>query len=93
VLELSEKRKKLTDALQWSANTPRVIFTLAWVLAVACGGAVLVLGSWHLFMVMRGETSIESHDNGFLEKKAKEEGLVRTPKPNSDSHPDLPQPL
>lgn len=25
---------------------------------------------------MRGETSIESHDNDYLERKAKEEGLV-----------------
>lgn len=45
-------------------------------MSVAVGAAVLVLGGWHLFMVSRGETSIESHDNEYLEKKAKSEGLV-----------------
>lgn len=29
-----------------------------------------------MYMVSRGETSIESHDNDYLERKAKEEGLV-----------------
>lgn len=47
-----------------------------WVLSVAIGFAVPVLGGWHVYMVARGETSIESHDNDYLERKAKEEGLV-----------------
>jgi palmitoyltransferase len=40
------------------------------------GVAVPVLMSWHLYMVSQGETSIESHDNAFLESKARAEGLV-----------------
>lgn len=66
-----------------------MLFTLAWILSIACGGAVFVLGAWHLFMVARGETSIESHDNDYLDKKAKSEGLVR---PSSDSNSTLTPP-
>jgi hypothetical protein len=32
--------------------------------------------AWHLHMVSHGETSIESHDNAYLEGKARAEGLV-----------------
>jgi palmitoyltransferase len=32
--------------------------------------------SWHLYMVSKGETSIESHDNAYLETRARSEGLV-----------------
>lgn len=40
------------------------------------GIAVPILLTWHLFLVARGETSIESHDNDYFTKKAKEQGLV-----------------
>lgn len=36
-----------------------------------------VLDGWHMYMVARGETSIEGHDNDYLEKRAKKSGLVR----------------
>ena len=39
------------------------------------GVAVPVLCAWHVYMVARGETSIESHDNAYFETKAKAEGL------------------
>lgn len=38
-----------------------------------------VLGGWHVYLASRGETSIESHDNHYLEGKAKAEGLVCQP--------------
>ncbi|BEJ18028.1 hypothetical protein CspHIS471_0703050 [Cutaneotrichosporon sp. HIS471] len=60
----------------WPAYTPRIAFTLIWVLSIAIGFAVPVLGGWHLYMVAKGETSIESHDNEYLARKAKEEGLI-----------------
>ena len=41
------------------------------------GIAVPVLGGWHVYLASRGESSIESHDNSYLEGKAKAEGLVR----------------
>jgi hypothetical protein len=42
------------------------------------GIAVPVLGGWHVYLASRGESSIESHDNHYLEGKAKAEGLVST---------------
>jgi palmitoyltransferase len=42
------------------------------------GVAVPVLGGWHVYLASRGETSIESHDNSYLEGKAKADGLVRS---------------
>jgi palmitoyltransferase len=53
------------------------------VLSIAIGFAVPILGGWHVYMVARGETSIESHDNDYLERKAKEEGLVSARNPPS----------
>lgn len=60
----------------WPYYTPRVVFTIVYVLSLTIGLAVPLLGGWQLYMVMRGETSIESHDNEYLDHKAKEEGLV-----------------
>ncbi|ORY24666.1 DHHC palmitoyltransferase-domain-containing protein [Naematelia encephala] len=60
----------------WPCYTPRIVFTLVYVLALAIGIAVPVLMSWHLYMVSNGETSIESHDNDYLGRKAKAEGLI-----------------
>jgi palmitoyltransferase len=60
----------------WPAFTPRVAFTLIYILAIAIGIAVPVLMSWHVYMVSKGETSIESHDNAYLDAKAKKEGLI-----------------
>ncbi|WWD19997.1 hypothetical protein CI109_104470 [Kwoniella shandongensis] len=61
---------------EWKAYTPKIGFTLIYVLCIAIGVAVPVLMSWHLYMVSKGETSIESHDNAYLEKKAQQEGLI-----------------
>ena len=35
-----------------------------------------MLMGWHLYMVSHGETSIEAHDNNYLDTKAKAEGLI-----------------
>ena len=40
------------------------------------GFAVPVLCSWHLYMITKNETSIESHDNSYLEGRAKADGLI-----------------
>jgi palmitoyltransferase len=75
---------------QWTGYTPRIGFTLLYVLVIAIGKlaipqdeltvgvAVPVLGGWHVYLASRGETSIESHDNSYLEGKAKADGLVRS---------------
>ncbi|ODO07039.1 hypothetical protein I350_04407 [Cryptococcus amylolentus CBS 6273] len=61
---------------EWPAYSPQLAFTMIWVLAAAIGFAVGVLCAWHLYMVSKGETSIESHDNDYLANKAKREGLI-----------------
>ncbi|OCF40180.1 vacuolar protein [Kwoniella heveanensis CBS 569] len=61
---------------EWPALTPKLGFTLIYVLCGAIGFAVTVLMLWHMYMVSYGETSIESHDNAYLAKKAKKEGLI-----------------
>lgn len=47
-----------------------------------------VLCVWHLYMVAKAETSIESHDNAYLDGRASSEGLVRfydiLPEPRPD---------
>jgi palmitoyltransferase len=49
-------------------------------LMTSLGVAVPVLLSWHLYLISHGETSIESHDNAYLEDKAASDGLVSTAK-------------
>lgn len=72
---------------KWPGYSPGITFTLTWVLCVAIGElasgriltsgfAVPVLCSWHIFMILRNETSIESHDNTYLEGRAKADGLI-----------------
>ncbi|WVR08354.1 hypothetical protein IAU60_005409 [Kwoniella sp. DSM 27419] len=61
---------------QWPGYTPKICFTLIYVLCAAIGCAVTILMLWHLHMVSYGETSIESHDNAYLSRKAKKEGLI-----------------
>ena len=61
---------------EWDAYTPKIGFTLAYILSLAIGLAVPILGGWHVVMVSHGETSIETHDNDYLSHKAKSEGLV-----------------
>nr|XP_019009035.1 vacuolar protein [Kwoniella pini CBS 10737]OCF47816.1 vacuolar protein [Kwoniella pini CBS 10737] len=61
---------------EWPSWTPKIGFTLIYVLCLAIGFAVSVLMFWHLYMVSYGETSIESHDNAYLAGKAKKEGLI-----------------
>ncbi|KGB78092.2 vacuolar protein [Cryptococcus deuterogattii R265] len=61
---------------EWNSWTPKLGWTIIWVLAVAIGIAVPILTLWHLYMVSNGETSIESHDNAYLASKAKSEGLI-----------------
>ncbi|EIW72914.1 hypothetical protein TREMEDRAFT_42080 [Tremella mesenterica DSM 1558] len=60
----------------WPGMSPRIAYTLLYVLSLAIGFCVPVLLLWHLYMVSKGETSVESHDNAYLETRAKAEGLI-----------------
>lgn len=61
---------------EWPAMTPPIVYTLMWVLSVALGLAVPMLLFWHIYLISRGETSIEGHDNDYFAKKAKERNMV-----------------
>ncbi|ORX35428.1 DHHC palmitoyltransferase-domain-containing protein [Kockovaella imperatae] len=75
-LGLSNLWESFSFKSNWTYYTPRLAYTLVYILCIAMGVAVPVLGTWHVFMVSRNETSIESHDNSWLEGKAKSEGMI-----------------
>lgn len=44
----------------------RILYLAIWVKALIMGMAVIVFAIWHLYMIARGETSVENQDNGTL---------------------------
>ena len=46
------------------AYTPRVLVVLLFVLAIVMGFALAVMAGWQIIHISRGETSVESNDNG-----------------------------
>lgn len=50
---------------------PRVLFMLIYFMAAVMGLAVGVLACWHLYLVAKGETSVESQDNAYYRDIAK----------------------
>lgn len=51
--------------LKWPYRyTPRVLVLLLFVLALVMGFALGVMAGWQLILISRGETSVESSDNG-----------------------------
>eukprot|EP00632_Arachnochrysis_sp_CCMP2950_P008047 CAMPEP_0185716358 /NCGR_PEP_ID=MMETSP1164-20130828/42597_1 /TAXON_ID=1104430 /ORGANISM="Chrysoreinhardia sp, Strain CCMP2950" /LENGTH=441 /DNA_ID=CAMNT_0028383973 /DNA_START=91 /DNA_END=1416 /DNA_ORIENTATION=- len=51
-----------------------VMFTF--VLALSVGIAVAILGGWHVFLTLTGQTTIEFYGNHTLRQRAKQRGLV-----------------
>lgn len=52
------------------------MFTLIYILSGVLCFAVGVMLAWHLWSIMSGETSVESHDHEVYRKVAKERGQV-----------------
>lgn len=50
---------------------PRVLFIMIYAKAFVMGIVVFILGLWHLYLVSRGETSVENQDNSHYRKMAK----------------------
>ena len=61
----------------WPYYTPRIAYTLEWVLALALGIAVSVMLIWHVLQASWGETSVEGHDNQYYSKRAVERGAKK----------------
>ena len=58
---------------QWPyRHTPRVLYLMIYAKAVVMGAAVFILAVWHLHLISKGETSVESQDNSHYRKMAKE---------------------
>lgn len=56
---------------------PQLGFIISYILAVVMCIAVFIMLLWHLWGVVRGETSVEAQDHSFYRKNAKERGEVR----------------
>jgi palmitoyltransferase len=52
------------------------MFLLIYIIALALGIAVGAMLSWHLYLISKGETSVENHDFGTYRKLAKGRGQV-----------------
>ncbi|PWY97720.1 hypothetical protein BCV70DRAFT_44563 [Testicularia cyperi] len=68
-------RRSVSFTADWPyPYTPRVLVLLLFVLAVVMGFALAVMAGWQLVLVSRGETSVESNDNGHYRELAKQRG-------------------
>ncbi|PVF99740.1 zf-DHHC-domain-containing protein [Serendipita vermifera] len=58
----------------WPHQTPQIVFMLIYIIAFALGLAVGAMCSWHLYLISKGQTSVESHDAGTYRKVAASRG-------------------
>lgn len=58
----------------WPHRTPQVMFLLIYIVAIALGIAVSAMLSWHLYLIGRGQTSVENHDFSQYKKVAASRG-------------------
>lgn len=60
----------------WPYLVPEVIFILIYVLCIVLCLAVTIMLTWHLWGVMKGETSVEGQDHDIYRNVAKQRGDV-----------------
>ncbi|KAI0342615.1 zf-DHHC-domain-containing protein [Trametopsis cervina] len=58
----------------WEHRSPEIVFLLIYILAAVLFLAVTVMGSYHLYGVSRGETSVEAQDHEHYRHIAKRRG-------------------
>lgn len=63
---------------KWPHRTPQVIFLLIYIISLALGLAVGAMLSWHLYLISKGQTTVENHDFATYRKLAKNRGEVGT---------------
>jgi hypothetical protein len=59
---------------KWPYYTPQLAFMLIYIICIALGIAIGAMLTWHLWLVMKGQTTVESHDAVYYKKMAKERG-------------------
>lgn len=52
------------ESRQWPYYTPRAFTMLVWILSVAMAFALGIMAVWQLWLIAKGETTVEAHDNG-----------------------------
>ena len=65
-----------TDILneKWPYYTPQLAFVLIYIICIALGVAISAMLAWHLWLVIKGRTSVENHDASHYKKVAKKRG-------------------
>ncbi|KAF8126947.1 DHHC palmitoyltransferase-domain-containing protein [Boletus edulis] len=58
----------------WVHTMPRLCFIMSYILSVVMCFAVLIMLLWHIWGVVRGETSVEAQDHKVYQRNAKERG-------------------
>ncbi|KAN0064581.1 hypothetical protein ACQY0O_002209 [Thecaphora frezii] len=56
------------------SSTPRICVLLLYVLAAVMGFALAVMSVWQLYLIARGETSVENSDNAYYRQVASKRG-------------------
>ena len=68
-------RDAITFGRDWEyPYTPRVFVILLYILALVMGFALGVMAGWQFILIARGETSVESNDNGHYREVARKRG-------------------
>ena len=59
---------------QWPYYTPQLAFMLIYIVCIALGIAIGAMLAWHLWLVIKGQTTVESHDANYYKKVATKRG-------------------
>jgi len=60
----------------WPYYTPQLAFMMIYIVCIALGIAIGAMLAWHLWLVIKGLTSVENHDASHYKKVAKTRGEV-----------------
>ena len=59
---------------KWPHYTPKLAFMLIYIICIALGFAIGAMLAWHLWLVSKGQTTVENHDASHYKKVAKKRG-------------------
>jgi len=59
---------------KWPYYTPQLAFVLIYIVCIALGISIGAMLSWHLWLVIKGQTTVENHDSIYYRRVAKKRG-------------------
>ena len=59
---------------KWPYYTPKLAFMLIYIICIALGFAIGAMLSWHLWLISKGQTTVENHDASHYKGVAKKRG-------------------